>query len=147
MMILLNFLAAVVATFGFAVLFSAPKKEWAFCSISGALGWIVYYTLIQCHMNFVAATTLATIALTILSRVFAVVRRQPGTVYLLPGIFPLVPGAGIYYTSYYLITGEMELFSQKGVETLETAAAIVFGIIFAFAIPQNVFHLFARKTK
>jgi uncharacterized membrane protein YjjB (DUF3815 family) len=57
-----------------------------------------------------------------------------------------VPGAGIYYTAYYLITGQAKLFSAKGLETLEVALAIVFGIIFGFAIPQALFQKFA-KTK
>ena len=60
--------------------------------------------------------------------------------YLLCGIFPLVPGAGIYYTAYYLITKESALFSAKGLETFEIALAIVFGIIFGFAIPEAIFH-------
>ena len=74
------------------------------------------------------------------SRTMAVVRRNPATVYLLCGIFPLVPGAGIYYTAYYLITKESALFSAKGLETFEIALAIVFGIIFGFAIPEAIFH-------
>ena len=55
----------------------------------------------------------------------------------MPGIFPLVPGAGIYFTAYYLIAGDMEAFSQKGMETLETAVAIALGIVFASGLPQK----------
>ncbi len=54
-------------------------------------------------------------------------------------IIPLVPGAGIYYTAYYLITKQHALFAQKGLETFEIASAIVLGIIFGFAIPQSLF--------
>mgnify|MGYP002624622553 CR=1 FL=1 len=39
--------------------------------------------------------------LTVFSRVLAAKRKNPVTIYLITGIFPLVPGAGIYYTSYY----------------------------------------------
>jgi hypothetical protein len=31
------------------------------------------------------------------------------------------------------------MFAAKGMETFETAAAIVFGIIFGFSIPQKLF--------
>jgi uncharacterized membrane protein YjjB (DUF3815 family) len=66
--------------------------------------------------------------------------------YVLPGIFPLVPGAGIYYTAYYLFIGNTEMSGFKGLETLEIAGAIVFGIIFGFGIPQRMFHkLFPQK--
>ena len=136
----IQFVFAMIATIAFALLFCAPKKELVFCGLSGALGWIVYYILIQLNGNVVLASLVATFILAVFSRTMAVVRRNPATVYLLCGIFPLVPGAGIYYTAYYLITNESALFSAKGLETFEIALAIVFGIIFGFASPEAIFH-------
>ena len=69
------------------------------------------------------------------------------TVYLLSGIFPLVPGAGIFYTAYYLFTNDRALSSSKGIETFEVAGAIVLGIIFGFGIPQSLFNLLKPKKK
>ena len=40
------------------------------------------------------------------------------------------------------------MFSTKGIETFEIAVAIVFGIIFGFAIPQSLFRklsIFQKK--
>lgn len=145
---ILHFIVAVVATIAFAIIFEAPKKEYCLCGLSGGIGWSVYEILHVNGMHLVAATLIATIALTVFSRVLAVIRRQPATVYLIAGIFPLVPGAGIYYTSYYLISQDMEMFSSKGIETFEVAGAIVIGIIFAMAIPQqwlNQLHRFRKK--
>ena len=109
----IQFVLAMIATIAFALLFCAPKKELVFCGLSGALGWIVYYILFQLNGNVVLASLVATFILTVFSRTMAVVRRNPATVYLLCGIFPLVPGAGIYYTAYYLITKESALFSAN----------------------------------
>ncbi len=146
-MIAIQFFLSMIATMSFAVIFSAPKKEWLFCGLSGAIGWIVYYVLFHNDVNMVVSTMIATFALTIFSRTFAVVRKHPATVYLLSGIFPLVPGAGIYYTAYYLITNQSTLCYTKGMETFGIAAAIVFGIIFAFAIPQALFNkLYLKKS-
>ena len=79
------------------------------------------------------------------ARTFAVIRKIPITVYLLSGIFPLVPGAGIYYTAYYMFQKESARFLAKGLETFEIACAIVFGIIFGFSVPQKFFQkLFQR---
>ena len=143
-MILLNYLnqfvIATLATIAFAALFNAPKKEIIYCGLTGATGWIVYYLLTQAGMHLVLASGIATFCLTILGRCFAVVRKNPVTVYLLAGIFPLVPGAGIYYTAYYLFVGDTAMSGFKGLETLEIAGAMVFGIIFGFGIPQALFH-------
>ena len=66
---------------------------------------------------------IATLCLTIMARIFAAARSMPVTVYLLSGIFPLVPGAGIFYTAYYLFTNDRALSSSKGIETFEVAGA------------------------
>lgn len=144
-MIIIEFIVAMFATISFAILFNAPRKEVVCCGLTGALGWVVYYGMTQAEVNNVLASLVATFCLTVLSRAFAVVRKSPVTVYLLPGIFPLVPGAGIYYTAYYLFIGNTEMSGFKGLETLEIAGAIVFGIIFGFGIPQGWFHKLAPK--
>lgn len=140
-MILIQLIVSFFATISFAILFTAPKKEVFFCGLTGATGWMVYYVATHFYdMHLVLASGVATFCLTILARCFAVMRKTPVTVYLLPGIFPLVPGAGIYYTAYYLFIGNTQLSGFKGLETLEIAGAIVFGIIFGFGIPQALFH-------
>ena len=107
----------------------------------------MYYIFTESGTSAVVASMIAALILSIFSRAFAVIRKNPGTMYLLPGIFPIVPGAGIYYTAYYLFTGNQELFSQMGLTTFETAGAIVFGIIFGFAIPQGLFNKLAALQK
>lgn len=135
---IVQFMVAAFATIAFAILFSAPKKELIYCGFTGAFGWIVYF--IMTHMGFgvVMASAVATFLLTIFARSFAVIRCVPATVYLLSGIFPLVPGAGIFYTAYYLFIDNTVYSSSKAIETFEIAGAIVIGIVFGFAIPQGL---------
>ena len=133
---LIQFAVAMFATLSFAILFNAPRKEYFWCSITGASGWIAYLFLMQTHISPAIATIGATLILTILSRVLSVARRNPVTVFLIPGIFPLVPGAGIYYTSYYFIMNQRDLFFSKGVETISIAGAIALGIFLGFSMPQ-----------
>lgn len=136
---IVQFFVCMLACFSFAVLFSAPKNQCLLCALTGALSWISYL-LLEPVVGAVWASLLATLFLTVLSRIFAAVRKSPVTLYLVGGIFPLVPGAGIYYTSYYFIMNDMEQFARKGMETFKIAGAIALGIIFALAIPQRVFH-------
>lgn len=145
--LLVQFAVSFLATLSFAVIFSAPKKELLFCGFTGGLGWLVYYILYEGGCNFAIASLLATLVLTFFARIFAVIRRNPVTVYLLTGIFPLVPGAGIYYTAFYLFNADQSMFARKGLETFETAAAIVFGIIFGFAIPQALFNRLSQTKE
>lgn len=143
---IVQFLVAMVATVSFAVLYDAPRPELLFSGLSGAVGWVVYLCLFEgLQVNKVVSCVAATFILTLIARILAVVRCCPVTVYLLVSIFPLVPGTGIYYTSYYLITRQSQLFAATGLATFETAAAIAFGIAMGFGLPQGWFGIFRRR--
>lgn len=137
---IIQFIVCFFATLSFAVLFSAPKRQLIFCGLTGAAGWMVYLLLMQNNAGIAVANLAASFTLTLMARIFAAVERHPVTVYLLAGIFPLVPGAGIYYTSYYFIMHEMSQFASKGAETIIIAGSIVFGIVFGFSLPQSIFN-------
>lgn len=136
---ILQFILAMSATASFAVLFGVPKEQFAFSAISGGLGWISYLTLVSLGCGAATASLFAAFFLTIVSRAFAGFFKSPVTLYLVTGIFTLVPGSGIYYTSYYLIMNEMGLFAAKGIETFKIAGAISIGILFGFYLPQTLF--------
>lgn len=70
-----------------------------------------------------------------LCTLFAIRHKAPITLFLLCGIFPLVPGAGIYYTAYYFLRDDRTLFANKGVETLKIAVALALGIALVCSIP------------
>ena len=90
------------------------------------------------------ASLVATLVLTILSRILAVIRRAPVTIFLITSIFTLVPGAGIYYTAYYLMIDDLAMAALKGVETLKVAGAISLGILLGMGIPQGAFRQIKR---
>lgn len=137
---IIQFIVAMVATLAFAMIFSAPKSELVYCGISGAIGWISYSLISSILGAPTLGNMVGSLFLTLFSRSLAVKRKNPVTVYLIAGIFPLVPGAGIYYTSYYLIMNNMETFGSYGLSTIKTAGAIVMGIIFGMAFPQSWFN-------
>lgn len=137
---ILQMIVAMVATLAFAILFEAPKKEYIFCAVNGGLGWIVYLLFRRLGAGITIASLGATLFLTLAARVLSAIRRCPATVFLVAGIFTLVPGAGIYYTAYYLLMNELAQFTAKGAETFKVAGAIALGIVFGFAIPQSWFN-------
>lgn len=132
-------LAALTSTVAFSVLFAAPAKELWLCGLSGVFTWGAYTILTLAGLSDITASLIATFLLTLLARTIAVRRQVPVTVYLITGVFQLVPGAGIYYTAYYLFTGNTALAGSRCLYTFEIAIAIVFGILFGSALPQKWF--------
>ncbi len=140
-------IVAMVSVLAFGVSFHIPKSEYAYCALNGGLGWAVYRICQNCGFGPTASALWAALVLTLAARVLSAVRKMPSTVFLIAGIFSLVPGSGIYYTSYYIIMNEVSRGSAKGVETFKIAGAIVLGIIFGLALPQNWFNHLGRMTE
>ena len=141
-------LLAFAGTVAFALLFGVPRKYFINCGCIGGAGWLLYEALTSCAgATATEATFFATVLVIILSRLCAVRARCPVTVFLISGIFPLVPGAGIYWTAYYLVTGQMGQAVSSGFVAVKAAVAIVLGIVFVFEIPNSVFHLLEKRRK
>lgn len=141
--ILLNWLLqtgiAFLATIAFAVIFHTPRKEYLCAGCTGGLGWLVYLVSLGCGADTVIASFFAAVALTWISRVFSFSRREPVTIFLICGIFPIVPGAGIYYTGYYFFMGSNAHAMDKGLETIKIAIAIALGIGIILSLPHFLF--------
>lgn len=127
-------IAAFVGTVAFCILFSVPIKQYFFCGFGGIVSWLVYYAC-EPFIGAVFATFFATLAIVLYSRIFAIIRKCPVTVFLVCGIIPLVPGSAIYYTAYYFFMDDMAKASHYGLLTFKIAMAIVMGMVVVLALP------------
>jgi len=139
---IIELLAAALGTVGFSVLYAVPRKHFLACALIGAAGWLAYRAALAVHVSVAFAVFFATLVIVFLSRIMAVRRQCPATVFMITGIFPLVPGAQIYWAAYYLVTNQFAEASASGFEALKVMVAIVLGIVFVFEAPHKVFLMF-----
>lgn len=132
--ILLNLLFSFAATVGFCIIFNIPKKHMIFTGLLGVISWAAYI-LFDKPLGSVISTFIAACLLVLLSRIFAVIRKCPVTVLLIPGMIPLSPGSAMYYTAYYFVTNDMTKAGEYAFLTLKLAFAIVLAIIVVIAVP------------
>lgn len=136
--IILQFVAACFGTIAFSILFFVPREYYPYCGMIGGGAWVICWCFTH-YLGYsdIIGTFAATAFVVLVSRIYGVRKKCPATLFMLPGIFPLVPGVGIYWTAYYVITGEMNQASAYGRHTFGIGMAIVLGIIFVFEIPQK----------
>ena len=121
-------IGAFIAIYAFAVVLETPKKYlWCAGTVS-AVGWFVYLLSQQVGTNDVFATFLSAAAISIVSNVYARVFRAPVTVFLVAGILPTVPGAGMYRIAASFIAGDSAMTAQNFITTLELAGVIALAI-------------------
>jgi uncharacterized membrane protein YjjB (DUF3815 family) len=142
-----NMICACVGTITFSTLFHVPKKHYISCGLVGTLGWIVCDLAARISSPAIASFCGALVVV-FSARMLTVRKKCPITMFLIPGIFPLVPGARVYYTVYYLVTDQMGMAAQAGLDAIKIAFGIVIGMVFIVAIPRQVFQpIYWRKRK
>ncbi len=142
---LLELIPAAIGTVAFAILFGIPRKYYLYCAPIGAAGWLLYRVLTEiANAGVFEATFLATALVVLLSRFVAVADHCPATVFVTAGIFPLVPGAGIYWACYYLVTSQFDQAGSTALSALQSIIGIVLGIVFIFELPHKFFKIRKR---
>jgi len=138
--ILIQGLGAFVGTFAFAILFGVARRHYATSGLIGAIGWVAYLALTRWGaFGPTVSIVISTVLIGIMSRFAAMLERCPGIVFLLCGIFPLVPGAGIFWCTYYMVSMDTAMAGSAGLTACKSALAIVLGIILAMELPQKWF--------
>ena len=122
-------LVCLIGCVGFAILFNVHSWGLPLCAIGGCLTWAVYLLSMEATGNIYVSNFWATAFAAAYSEVMARIRKYPATSYLVVSLFPLLPGAGIYYTMGYALEGNMTLALHKGLETAAVAGVMAVGIL------------------
>lgn len=121
---------AFIATVAFGKLFFAPEKDLWPGGLVGAVGFAVYiYFLEVLGYSSMLSNFMGTLALAILSEIFARVYKEPVTVFSVPGFIPLVPGLPLFRAMNYVILNDYTMGLKVFVEASLDAMAIALGIL------------------
>ena len=72
---------------------------------------------------------------------------MPVTTFLVPGIFPLLPGGYLYYTMLALLNRQAELFRSNAVCTIATTLGIACGVVAAAIVANTILDTAERLRK
>lgn len=133
--------AALVGTVGFAVIFGAPRRQYLAAGVVAAIGWAVYYTIYKyTSLSVVENTFIASVLVSLISRLTAVIRKCPTTVFLICGLFPMIPGAGVFWTTYYVTSRQLPMALSSGLQAVSITLAIVLAVVVVSALPRHFKH-------
>ena len=83
----------------------------------------------------------ATIVAAVYAEIMARIRKYPAITYLVVSLFPLLPGAGIYYTTAAILEKNTELAYAKGSETAAIAGVMAVGILLVSTVVKLYYTL------
>lgn len=150
---LMSFLLAFFATFGFCILFHVPLRCILPASAIGGTGWLAYQMLMGFGLGSTSSAFLAACLVALLGDICSRLIKEAATVFVIPGILPMVPGSGIYYTMFHFIRGNMDKAAAWGARTLMIAGGIALGLLVVAAVIRIVvntkrnIHMWKSKRK
>ena len=134
-------IGAFLAVVSLATVLNVPKCYLVYDGIAAAAGWLVYILAMKYGIAETITMFISTVVIALLSHLFARMFKAPVTVFLVPGILPIVPGVGMYRIMYYLVIGNNEVAMRYLSQTLQLAGMIALAI---FTV-DSVFRLWNGK--
>ena len=127
--ILWNAVACTIGCIGFAVLFNIHGPGILICAFGGMLTYLVYLITLNLGQDDLTAYFFATLCASLYSEAMARIRKYPAISYLVISIFPLIPGAGVYFTLNHAVKGNMDAFAAQGMHTAAIAGIMAVAIL------------------
>lgn len=130
----LQCLASFIGCYGFSILFNIHGPGGLLCALGGMLSWGTYLLITSFCGDEATGYFGAAVVAAAYSEIMARIRKYAAISYLVISIFPLIPGAAIYYATNHLVRGNGEMFAQKGMQAITFAGAIAVGILMVSTI-------------
>ncbi|MDO5400841.1 MAG: threonine/serine exporter family protein [Eubacteriales bacterium] len=140
---------ALIGCVGFSILFNIHGPGGLLCAIGGVLAWGVYRVALELGASDILSYFWSAVFASLYSEIMARIRKFPAISYLVVSIFPIIPGAGVYYTMNFAVRGQMDQFASRGMHTAAIAGVMAVGIL----LVSTVFRMYAdwkmqkQKTK
>lgn len=132
-------LFAFVGCLGFTILFNIHFPGGLLCMLGGCLAWAVYCIATHYGAGEYAAYFWSSLFASVYSELMARIRKSPAISYLVVSLFPMIPGAGVYYTMTYAVQGDMARFASKGMSTAAVAGILAVSIL----LGSTVFRMYS----
>ena len=131
-------IAALVGSVGFAIFFKMKGKQIALAGIGGAVTWMVYLFVQSFVTGYFVPYFAAAVFVAVYAEIMAIINRAPATIFLTAAAVPLIPGGSLYYTMAGLVNKDEVLFTQSGEAAIVIALAIAMGFVVVAVITRYI---------
>lgn len=134
----MELLACTVGCLGFALWFRVKSRHILWCGLGAFLTWSAYSLCFYRVSDTFWATLAGSVVCALFSQIMARVNKAPATIFQTISVFPMIPGAALYYAVYGIVMGDFPFACEKGVTLLLSCFGIVLGFLLAQVLGRLV---------
>ena len=120
---------AIIASYGFVVIFNIHGFGSFLCALGGGITWAAFCVVQALGGQDLMCFFLATVVAAVFAEVMARIRKYPAISYLISCLLPLIPGSGVYYAAQQAMQGNSAGFVSYAGRTLAIAGVMAVGIL------------------
>lgn len=139
LIILRDLLCGFAAVVLYTLLMNSPKRIIMPASAVAAVGYLIYDLIYAVGGQEMVGYFVGTLFVAVCGEILARVYKAPSTIFVFPGIIPLVPGIGLYHTMLYIVRAEYDAAADAGARALISAAVMAVAIALTNLIARYVF--------
>ncbi len=145
---IIKFLIAFITTYAFTILFNLNNKTFKFfASLSGGIGYLVYLFFINYKNSAVLGCFFGALFVGMFGEYLARKLKAPATIFIIPGIFPIVPGYGMYYTMLAIVDQNYRQVMVLGFSTFISAISIAIAVMLSTIFSVSLIRVKRERIK
>ncbi|MGM0217290.1 threonine/serine exporter family protein [Enterococcus sp. AZ126] len=129
MEVVIHCLFSYLSTVTFGIVTNVPRKVLNACGITGAVGWMIYWSTKNMDSGDIFANFLGAMGIGLLSIYFSRRKKMPMTIFNIPSLVPLVPGGPAYQAVRNIVLGDYIGGAHSIIKVIMTAGAIAAGFM------------------
>ncbi|MCL1890889.1 MAG: threonine/serine exporter family protein [Coriobacteriia bacterium] len=145
-----QFLFALIGTMGIAIMVNIPRRYLLPVGFIAGCGFAVYELMLAAGSSQVMGCFIATCTIALLAEIATRLSKDAATLFIIPAIFPLVPGGLMYKAMTFLLANDTQAALRTGLEALFVAGSIAVALLVIISLTRvisSVYQSARRRTQ
>lgn len=137
----IQIVSCTIGCIGYASWFGIRGKRMVYSGIGAFITWGIYLLAFACNENNFYSVIISSCFVAAYAYMMSRLMKSPSTLFLTGSVFPLMPGARLYYMMAGMVAGKYAIAFEHLTVIAETCIGIAFGFWIIDIVVRNI-----RKT-
>ena len=141
---IVQLISCTIGCVGFAVMFKVRGMQVIYSGIGAFFTWTIYMLVYAARPSNFLATFVGASFVALYAFFMSRINKAPSTIFLTASVFPLIPGATLYYAMYGFVSQDFALAQSQTLKLFTTCIAISLAFLVVDVAIRIIMHELKR---